>query len=159
ENVTERYARKADEKGLTKEEAERVEKEGRAFFKADEKDRAKWEFAAELDRLLLRDEAGVRRVVWKAYQAAPLHEARKKDFDEKKVRYKDHVSPYTVREVGKKPDKGWPLVIAMHGGGGVPKKVNDDQWEVMQRYYKDQDSVTGYKYLALRAPNDTWNGF
>ena len=29
----------------------------------------------------------------------------------------------------------------------------------MQRYYKDQPEITGYKYLALRAPNDTWNGF
>jgi pimeloyl-ACP methyl ester carboxylesterase len=29
----------------------------------------------------------------------------------------------------------------------------------MQRYYRDQPSVTGYQYLALRAPNDTWNGF
>lgn len=47
----------------------------------------------------------------------------------------------------------------MHGGGGVPKEVNDSQWKVMQRYYRDQESVTGYKYLALRAPNDTWNGF
>ena len=29
----------------------------------------------------------------------------------------------------------------------------------MQIYYRDQPSVTGYRYLALRAPNDTWNGF
>ena len=47
----------------------------------------------------------------------------------------------------------------MHGGGGAPKQVNDSQWEIMQRYYKDHPEVTGYKYLALRAPNDTWNGF
>ena len=47
----------------------------------------------------------------------------------------------------------------MHGGGGAPKAVNDSQWEIMQHYYKDHPEVTGYKYLALRAPNDTWNGF
>ena len=47
----------------------------------------------------------------------------------------------------------------MHGGGGVPKAVNDSQWRVMQRYYRDQPSVSGYLYLALRAPNDSWNGF
>ena len=69
------------------------------------------------------------------------------------------MSAYVVREVGKKPEKGWPLVIAMHGGGGAPKNVNDSQWQIMQRYYKDHAEVTGYKYLALRAPNDTWNGF
>jgi hypothetical protein len=47
----------------------------------------------------------------------------------------------------------------MHGGGNAPKALNDSQWKQMQIYYKDQDSVTGYQYLALRAPNDTWNGF
>ena len=47
----------------------------------------------------------------------------------------------------------------MHGGGGAPAHVNDSQWKIMQRYYKDQSGVTGYKYLALRAPNNTWNGF
>jgi pimeloyl-ACP methyl ester carboxylesterase len=47
----------------------------------------------------------------------------------------------------------------MHGGGNVAKRVNDSQWQVMQRYYRDQADVTGYLYVALRAPNDTWNGF
>ena len=46
-----------------------------------------------------------------------------------------------------------------HGGGGVPKHFNDSQWEHMQIYYHDHPEVGGYKYLALRAPNDNWNGF
>jgi pimeloyl-ACP methyl ester carboxylesterase len=29
----------------------------------------------------------------------------------------------------------------------------------MQRYYRDQPQLGGYRYVALRAPNDTWNGF
>ena len=66
-----------------------------------------------------------------------------------------------MRSVGPPPADGElrPLFIAMHGGGGVPQHVNDSQWRVMQRYYRDQESVGGYLYLALRAPNDTWNGF
>ena len=68
-------------------------------------------------------------------------------------------SPFTVKEVGSKPDGGWPLVIAMHGGGGVPKKFNDSQWRHMQIYYKDHPEVGGYLYCALRAPTDEWNGF
>src|ERR1035441_485227 len=39
------------------------------------------------------------------------------------------------------------------------KGVNDSQWVQMQHYYKDHPEAGGYKYLALRAPNDTWNGF
>jgi pimeloyl-ACP methyl ester carboxylesterase len=29
----------------------------------------------------------------------------------------------------------------------------------MQHHYRDQTALGGYLYLALRAPNDTWNGF
>jgi pimeloyl-ACP methyl ester carboxylesterase len=54
---------------------------------------------------------------------------------------------------------GWPLFIAMHGGGGAPQRVNDQQWQVMQRYYRDHPELGGYLYLALRAPNNEWNGF
>ena len=47
----------------------------------------------------------------------------------------------------------------MHGGGGTTQEFNDSQWRHMQIYYRDQKSVGGYAYLALRAPNNTWNGF
>jgi hypothetical protein len=48
----------------------------------------------------------------------------------------------------------------MHGGGGAPKEVNDREWQYMFKgYYKDHPEAGGYVYLALRAPNDTWNGF
>jgi len=73
--------------------------------------------------------------------------------------FEQYISPYTVRTIGTRPAKGWPLFIAMHGGGGAPKEVNDSQWKHMQIYYKEHPELGGYLYLALRAPNDTWNGF
>ena len=158
ENVTRRYA-KEGKAGPTKDQLKQVEKEAGAFFKADEKEQAKWKFDAALDAIVAENDAAVRAAVWKAYQAAPIHEKLKADYGGKQVHYENYVSPYVVREVGAKPAKGWPLVIAMHGGGGAPKQLNDSQWKIMQRYYKDHPEVTGYKYLALRAPNDTWNGF
>ena len=30
---------------------------------------------------------------------------------------------------------------------------------MFERYYKDHPEAGGYVYLALRAPNDAWNGF
>ena len=79
--------------------------------------------------------------------------------EKNQVTFEQHLSPYTIKEVGTRPEHGWPLFIAMHGGGGAPQELNDSQWRHMQIYYKDQPQVTGYKYLALRAPNNTWNGF
>ena len=160
ENVTDRYTRLSGQKpGLTDQEREQVEKAALAYFSAPAEEQSKWKFDAKLDLALAAHEQAVRAAVWKMYQSAPIHGELKKDFDGKQVRYKEHTSPFTLKEVGKRPEKGWPLVIALHGGGGVPKKVNDSQWEHMQIYYKDQSSVAGYKYVALRAPNDVWNGF
>jgi predicted esterase len=162
ENVTDRYTALASPKEkepLSREQTARITEAVADYFRAAPDKRAAWKFDPNLDRWLAEHEEAVRRLVWQAYRAAPIHAEAKKDFDNKVVRNGEHVSPYTVKEVGKRPKAGWPLFIAMHGGGGVPKRVNDSQWRVMQRYYKDQPSVTGYKYLALRAPNDRWNGF
>jgi predicted esterase len=145
--------------GLTQAQAEEIEKQAAAFFRAPGKEQASWKFEGHLEPLLAKHEEAVRRIVWKAYLDAPIHKAAAKDYADKVVRAGTSVSPYVVREVGQRPKKGWPLVIAMHGGGNAPKELNDSQWGIMQKYYKDQNVIPGYKYLALRAPNDTWNGF
>ena len=129
------------------------------YFAASKADQSRWKFPSRLERLLESNEPAVRRAAWLAWQRSPIHAARKADFEAHRVRSENHESPYTVKEVGTKPAGGWPLFIAMHGGGGVPKQVNDSQWKHMQIYYKDHPELGGYLYVALRAPNDTWNGF
>jgi len=129
------------------------------YFAADEVARAKWAFPAALEKLLAENEPAVRQAAWEAYRTAPVHAGLKTNFDAKIATFEKHSSRYTVKRVGARPAKGWPLFIAMHGGGGAPKAVNDSQWQHMQIYYKDHPELGGYQYLALRAPNDTWNGF
>jgi poly(3-hydroxybutyrate) depolymerase len=112
------------------------------------------------DERLRVDPDGVRDLAWAAYREAPgLHDDTHRDYETHRVRFGEHESPYTVRPVGKRPANGWPLFIAMHGGGGAPQELNDSQWRHMQEYYRDQPDAGGYLYLALRAPNNTWNGF
>lgn len=130
-----------------------------AYFTAKPDQQAKWKFSAGLEKLLRDNEPAVRKAAWEAYSAAPIHDAMKQDFDAKQVRSDNHLSPYTVKTVGARPAKGWALFIAMHGGGGVPREFNDSQWHDMQMYYRDHPEVGGYIYVALRAPDDTWNGF
>ncbi len=134
-------------------------KELTKYFTADAKQQAGWKFPARLEKLLAANESAVRRVTWEVYRSAPLYANLKSNFDANVVKFEQHTSPYTVKQIGTRPAEGWPLFIAMHGGGGAPKTVNDSQWRHMQVYYKDHPEVGGYLYLALRAPNDTWNGF
>jgi hypothetical protein len=129
------------------------------FFAAPPERQTNWPFAPPLEKLLRENEPAVRQAAWEAYRSAPIHDPLKQDFEAKQVRFEKHLSAYTVKTVGARPTNGWALFIAMHGGGGAPKQVNDSQWRVMQSYYRDHPEAGGYIYVALRAPNDTWNGF
>lgn len=60
--------------------------------------------------------------------------------------------PYALQTAGKKPAKGWPLIISLHGGGTAPKQINDAQWENQKRRYGAV--LKNCKYLTPRAPRD-----
>jgi hypothetical protein len=130
------------------------------FFAADAERQAAFEFDRNLDAEL-RTAAGDARLRALAFAAWREHERTllQPDFAASRVRAGGLESAYVVKPVGERPANGWPLVIAMHGGGGVPKRVNDAQWRHMQVYYRDHPEAGGYLYCALRAPNDEWNGF
>jgi predicted esterase len=54
---------------------------------------------------------------------------------------------------GEAPSSGHALYISLHGGGGAPAEVNDQQWANQRRLYQPAEGI----YLAPRAPTDTWN--
>ncbi|MGK0265593.1 MAG: pimeloyl-ACP methyl ester carboxylesterase [Planctomycetota bacterium] len=130
------------------------------YFAADEKAKATFSFDMNLDAELKtkKGDARLRKLVWQSLKA---HDQKllQPDHSAHRVRAGGKESAFTVKEVGTKPEGGWPLVIAMHGGGGVAKQVNDSQWRQMQSYYNDHPESGGYLYCALRAPTDDWNGF
>ena len=61
--------------------------------------------------------------------------------------------PFFYKTFGEKPANGRSLWISLHGGGGVPKQVNDSQWERHKKLYTVEEGI----YLAPRAPTNTWN--
>lgn len=130
------------------------------FFAADAAAQARFEFDRNLDAEL-RTRAGDARLrslafaAWRQIERPRLQA----DHEQRRVQAGGKQSLFTVKQVGERPAGGWPLVIAMHGGGGVPKAVNDQQWQHMQIYYRDHPEAGGYLYCALRAPTDEWNGF
>ena len=147
------------EKPLRASDVVLLEKGIAAFFQAPASEQANWNFPGKLEKLLLSNEPAVRKLAWETYRIAPIHPELKRDFDAQQVRFENHLSPYTVKTVGKRPPNGWALFIAMHGGGNAPQALNDSQWRQMQIYYRDHPEAGGYLYVALRAPDNTWNGF
>ena len=165
-DVTSRYAKGASKQdpaplpnGMTSADAALAAQFDR-FFAADAATQATFEFDRNLDAELKTREgdARLRKLAFEAWKRAP-HASMREDFAADRVRAGGKESPYTKKNVGEKPGNGWGLVIAMHGGGGVPKEFNDSQWRHMQIYYKDHPEAGGYVYCALRAPTDEWNGF
>ena len=63
------------------------------------------------------------------------------------------VMPFFYKVFGEKPKQGRNLFISMHGGGGAPKQVNDQQWNNQKQLYALEEGV----YLVPRAPANTWN--
>ena len=58
--------------------------------------------------------------------------------------------------MGEEPEDGYPLYIAMHGGGASnTPDVNNGQWEHMFDYYREY--VENGIYVAVRGVRDTWD--
>lgn len=78
---------------------------------------------------------------------------RKAEMDTKIIKLGDLEMPFWFNTFGKAPKEGRSLYISLHGGGGAPAAVNDQQWENQKRLYTVKEGI----YLAPRAPTDTWN--
>lgn len=71
----------------------------------------------------------------------------------KRFVYKTFSMPFEYFVYGEKPTDGRSLYLSMHGGGGAPASVNNQQWENQKRLYRPVEGV----YLAPRAAVDAWN--
>ena len=156
-DVTDRYAAPQDPQGAAD---AAVSAQLDRFFAADAAAQAKFEFDRNLDLEVgtSKGDARLRALAFAAWRRAPQADLRA-ERDAKVVKAFGYESPYTVKTVGERPARGYGLVIAMHGGGNAPQELNDSQWRHMQIYYKDHPEHGGYRYVALRAPTNEWNGF
>lgn len=82
-----------------------------------------------------------------------LRRDRQAELDSGKITIGDKTMPIFYKTFGKKPAGGRSLFISMHGGGGAPAQVNDQQWLNQQHLYEPAEGV----YVAPRAPTDNWN--
>ena len=62
---------------------------------------------------------------------------------------------YHLVKQGEKPDGGYPLYIALHGGGGEPAEFNNNSWERMQKNYLP--SIHSGVYVVPRGVTNTWD--
>lgn len=86
---------------------------------------------------------------WRESQLAD----RKRELEQREIKIGEWSMPFHVETFGEAPATGRSLTISMHGGGGAPKRVNDQQWQNQKRLYRLEEGF----YVAPRAPGDTWD--
>ena len=102
--------------------------------------------------LTRQDAKTAQQLLWQSY-LLHLKQSRKQEMDARKIKHGDLEMPFFYTKFGNKPASGRSMYISMHGGGGAPKQVNDQQWENHKRLYRLPEGV----YLVPRAPTNTWN--
>jgi hypothetical protein len=97
------------------------------------------------------DAATAKEQLAKAW-AAQIAKERAQELRDKVIRIGDKEMRFELLSFAQKQGKR-DLFISMHGGGGGPKEVNDQQWQNQIRLYQPKNSI----YVAPRAPTDTWD--
>ncbi len=98
-----------------------------------------------------------RSAAWAAYSEAQKNdETLLRETEARAMTFGDATMRYTLQVIGEKPENGYPLYIAMHGGGSdETPDLNDSQWAMMGAYYSDE--LTCGVYVAVRGVRDTWD--
>lgn len=91
-------------------------------------------------------------ILW-ASRREVLRQERQAEMDAREIVIGDLRMPFWYRTFGDAPADGRSLYISMHGGGGAPAAVNDQQYENQKRLYQPAEGI----YLVPRAPTNTWN--
>ena len=102
--------------------------------------------------LLKEDAATARRLLWDAHVAL-VKAGRAGELKDRVIKDDKLEMPVDFKTFGEKPKGGRSLYITLHGGGGAPARVNDQQWQNQKKLYTVDEGI----YLAPRAPTNTWN--
>ncbi len=98
------------------------------------------------------DASTARDILWNAL-AAQQRADRQREIASGIIEVDGARLPIWFKTFGQPPTGGHSLFISMHGGGGAPSEVNDQQWKNQQRLYEPSEGI----YVAPRAPSDTWD--
>ena len=111
-----------------------------------------WDESTELNP---NDLKTYRDMVWETWKEDMTeNETLLMETSEKTLEFGDVQMHYFIYAAdGDKPENGYPLYIALHGGGNNQK--NDSQWDAMKSYYLENLEVG--MYVAPRGVRDTWD--
>lgn len=103
------------------------------------------------------DIVNARNYIWEEHlNQVRSDETRAAELEGQAMTFGEATMKYGFSVKGEPDENGYPLYIALHGGGGSDTPdLNDDQWQQMMTYY--QTSVVNGIYVNPRGVRDTWD--
>ena len=103
------------------------------------------------------DIVAARNYIWEEYlNQVRNDETRAAELKDHAMTFGEATMKFGLLVKGEADESGYPLFIALHGGGGSDTPdLNNDQWQQMMTYY--QMSVKNGIYVNPRAVRDTWD--
>jgi pimeloyl-ACP methyl ester carboxylesterase len=117
------------------------------------KDSERMPEAPAMQAPLTKSEAQRAVELFTAYKMIHLAETRATELEQKAITLGDKTLRWMERSFSNAPADGRSLWISMHGGGGAPPEVNNQQWTNQIGLYEPAEGI----YIAPRAPTDNWN--
>lgn len=102
---------------------------------------------------LSKEQAGQVVAALTADQLAAIKAERTGEIEAKSITLGDKTLKWLEKDFGKAEPGNRSLWISMHGGGGAPPAVNDQQWQNQIKLYQPEEGI----YVAPRAPGDSWD--
>ena len=102
---------------------------------------------------LTRSQAEAAVAAITAERTGELKKERGPEVAAKELKLGDKSLRWLEKEFNLAPEGQRSLWISMHGGGGAPATVNDQQWKNQIRLYAPAEGIV----VAPRAPTNTWN--
>ena len=98
-----------------------------------------------------------KKEAWDNYvETVKADPVRKEEVEKQEMKYGEVTMRYGLKVIGEPEENGYPLFVAMHGGGyGETPDMNNRQWEHMGIYYAE--SVKSGIYVNPRGVRDTWD--
>lgn len=98
-----------------------------------------------------------RKLIWNKYLNEMRNDmTRKKEVNNCFMSFGEVTMKYDIKIIGVPGNSGYPLFIALHGGGqSETPEMNDSQWNHMSIYYLN--CITNGIYINPRGVRDTWD--
>ena len=106
-----------------------------------------------LNKEISKEESELAARLINEYLTAKLKQDFQSEWENETLTLDGYQLKFKYKKFGVKPPEGWSLYISMHGGGGAPAEVNDQQWENQKKLYEPAEGI----YMAPRAPTDSWD--